>query len=321
VQVVNALSDSDLDFYTFIGLAATRDAVWTVAVVGDRDGVASRLLRIDIETGNAVPIELQGVIGQLSPPTTDGETVWTASEGGLHRITSAGVATSVPLDFVPMELTIGDEGIWIARDGGTTLVDSISGAVVRSIDSSDGNARLVGAPAPASGVFWQCGNSGILTRIDPLNGDVTATLPIPGNAAASCRSPVRTLVGAEGIEGLVPTGANAVVNPSTGAVELSLGISGSWTDFFVLEGSLWFIKSSTSSQNDVALLRIDPESGEPHEFAIDGTLHLNTTFDSSYVAIAGDWLWILADGSGINSADASPTLIRVPLSELGTLGD
>jgi hypothetical protein len=316
---VNVLPATDQDFYTFIGLATTDDALWTVAVVEDPQGVASRLLRIDLATGAATEVEIPGVIGPLSPPTTDGRTVWTASEGGLHRVAEDGVVASVPLDFQPAELTFGQDGLWIARAGGTTLVDPLTGATLRVIDGAEEGAtdRLVGAPTDGS--LWQCEDPGVLRRIDRVSGRTLATFELPAGEAPRCRSPIRSVSGVAGIDGVIPTGANVVVDPATGSVELRLGISGSWTDFFVHDGSLWFIKASTSSQNEIALLNVDPATGSVEQHDVDGTLHLNTTFESGYAAIAGDWLWILADGSAGGTSAGIPTMIRIPLAELERL--
>lgn len=315
-QVVNVLPGFDRDFYTFLGLATTNDALWTVAVVDDPEGVASRLLRIDGDTGESTTVAIPGAVGQLSPPATDGQTVWTASETGLHRVSAGGEVATLPLSFLPAELTFGDGGLWIARSTGTTLVDPGNGAVLREVELAGSTDRLVGAPA--FGSLWQCDPPGTLTMIDPTSGSPTAAFELPANVAANCHSPVRPVLGTVDGEGIIPGDAGAVVDPATGRVKVRLDIGG-WEDFLVHDGSLWFVSASTSSVNDIALTRIDPATGGATEFNLDGTLHLNTTFESGYVAVAGEWLWILADGSGDGSSASAPTLLRIPLAELDRL--
>jgi len=318
LQASDVLPGDTGDFYALVGLTSTRDAVWTVAVTGDPNSgdVVSRLVRVESASGEATPITIPGASGTLSPPAADGEVVWTASAGGLHRIdgTSPFMVETFALAFQPGEIAVDAEGVWIARDGGTTLVNRVTGEVIREVAAQVDAARGRIIGAPLFGSLWACG-SGIAHRLDPTTGSPTASLELPADGR-DCHGPFVAVSGVDGLaDGVVAYLASAVIDPEKGVIGHEFDV-GAWSDLVVVEGRLWFLEILRDRPGTLALIELDPATRRPEQIlTFAGSYHLNTSFESGYLAVAGDFLWLLVDPSAAEASDV-PQIVRVPLSEL-----
>jgi len=314
LQAIDVLPGETPDFYALIGLAATGDAVWTVVVTE----ASARLVRIDAATAQVTPLTIPGAGSILSPPIADGDVVWTGSGAGLHRVNGGGASepVSLPIGFVPLEIDVSGDGLWVAREGGVTLIDRTSGGVLREVAAPPGalTNRLIGAPAFDS--LWACLDPFTVARLDPVGGNVTGTTDLP--AESDCHGRVFALSGAPGMEdGMIPLLASVVIDPATSTVSSEFDV-GPWSDVVVIDGRLLFLEILRDRPGlPLALVELDPVTRVPAQvLTFEGAYHLNTTFESGYLAVAGDFLWVLADPTTGGPADDGPQIIRIPLSEL-----
>ena len=314
LRAVDLLPGETPDFYALIGLAATRDAAWTVVVTSE----GARLVRIDAGTGEVTPLVIPGAGSILSPPVGDGDVVWTGSAAGLHRFdaSGAGQPLTLPTGFVLSEIAVSADGLWVAHEGGTSLVDHATGEALREVAAPPGTlpGRIIGPPA--FGSLWACLGPVTLARLDPVGGSVTGTIDLPPES--DCHGRVFALSGVPGIEdGVIPLLASVVIDPATGTLSSQFDV-GAWSDAVVIDGRLWFLEILRDRPGlPLALVELDPLTRQPAQvLTFEGAYHLNTIFESGYLAVAGDFLWVLADPTTRGTADEGPQIIRIPLSEL-----
>jgi hypothetical protein len=318
MEPIDVLPGESADVYALIGIAATDEAVWTTAVTANptTGKTASRLIRINAVTGVSQTIDVPGVVGMLSPPVASGGTVWTASAGGLHTVDASGTRPprTVPLTFQPLELSASPDGLWIARQGGTTLVNPETGELVREISAHSGSrlGRIVGAPVFDS--LWECAG-GSVVRVDAVTGQEQATIELPPEDRDRCRRPHR-ISGVEALDGgILAVFANVIIDPGTNRIASEFDVGGEWTDVILVGDRLWFEVGLTDRSGGPGLVELDVASGQPSHTVIFGAdLWPNTTFESSTLATAGGYIWILEDPTP-GSLDG-PQIIRAPESEL-----
>jgi hypothetical protein len=313
LQAVDVLPGETPDFYALIGLTATSDAVWTVAVTGD----STRLVRIDAATAIATPLTISGAGGMLSPPVADGEVVWTGSAAGLHGVAAgSGQPMMLPIGFAPMEVGVSADGLWVAREGGTSLIDAATGETLREIAApGTRTGRVIGAPA--FGSLWACLDQFTLGRLNPVDGSLSGTIDLP--AERDCQGRVFELTGVPGIEaGVIPRLTSVVIDPARDSVSSQFDV-GEWSDVIAIDGRLWFLEILRDEPGaPLALVELDPSTGRAAQIlTFDGAYHLNTAFESGYLAVTGDFVWVLADPTTGSTPDEAPQIIRIPLSELG----
>jgi hypothetical protein len=304
--------------YALIGLAATREAVWTVAVTADPEtgDPISRLIRIDASTRAAEPVELPGAAGALSPPVADGETVWTASAGALHAVDASGATgpTTVRVSGLqPREIAVSPEGLWVAEAGGTRLVEPRTGEVLREIAAHSGSrfGRIVGAPM--FGSLWECA-PGSLLRVDAVSGEVVATIDLPADEATRCRT-ARHVSEADGVAGaLLVAEMNVLINTDANAVGPEFDVGGSWFDVIDVRGQLWFDVAIAAGRG-LALVQLDHVTHQPAQsLSVPGAGYSNTTYESGTLAQTDDYVWVLADPTP--DAPDGPQIVRLPKTEL-----
>jgi hypothetical protein len=312
VQLIDVLPGQTLEFYALVGLTATDDAVWTVAVTDTSPG---HLVRVDAASGEARSIMIPDARGLLSPPAADGDTVWTASAAGLHRMDATGLGepVTIPLDFEPAEISASTEGLWVAREGGTSLVDRQTGQVLRQIELGGQGAggRIIGAPQFDG--LWSCPSPDTVELLGPTDGLVRATVDLPANSTCLGR-----FVAAPGIEGLgdvvVPIQANAILDGSSAAIEAQFDLS--WKDVIGVGDRLWFLEVLRDGSGDLALVELDPATFEAaNTYRMTADPHLSNAFQSSSLAVAGGYMWVL--GAPPPTGDEQRAqIMRVPLSDL-----
>jgi hypothetical protein len=319
VEVIEAIDDAGVVVYALIGLAPSDDSVWTAAFVEDAatGGVANRLLRVDIATGSVAAIDIPDAVGILSPPAVDGSAVWTGSDAGLHRIDVSGgtrIAT-LPVPFRPAELFVVEDGLWVAHDGGTSLVDR-TGEVVRDITAGDTSSvgRVIGPPA--FGSLWSCLDTRLVARTDPVSGETT-TISLPQDTLGDCRGQVQPVSGVDGApDGVIPDRASVLIDPQTNSIARRFTTGSPWAEFVVVDRSIWFAQAG-GGVGETALVRVDLASGRPSRvLTFPGMLHGNATYDGNSIVVAGGWVWVLAETAGDVSSDVRPSIVRFPLREL-----
>jgi hypothetical protein len=226
--------------------------------------------------------------------------------------TGDGPPVTIPLDFLPAEIAASDEGLWVAREGGTSLVDRRTGQVLREIEAEGQttSGRIIGGPQ--FGSLWACPALDSLQLIGPTDGAVRATVELPSNSACWGR-----VVGAPGIQGLgdvvIPDGTSAVLDPSTGRVAAEIPFA--WSDVTSVDDRLWFLQITREPQG-LALVELDPATlGPGSTYTMAGVIHLNTSFESGHLAVAGGYVWVLGAPSG-PGAEQRPQIMRVPLAAL-----
>ena len=316
VESVDVLPGETPEFASLIGLAASAngDAVWTVVFTED----GSRLVRFDAATAAPVPMTIPGAGGILSPPAVDDGVVWTGSTAGLHAIEASGIgdARTLPLSFTPAEISAAEEGLWVAHEGGAALIDPSTGQVLREVRAPPGTVtgRVIGAPA--FGRLWVCVDPFTVGAVDPVDGSLTSTTTLP--AGSDCNGRVYPTTGIDAFaDGVIPLLASVVVDPSGSSVATSFEVGG-WSDVIAIDGKLWFLAIMRDQPGStLALTELDSVTLRPAQvLTFEGALHLDTAFESGYLAVAGGYLWVLADPVTGGEADTSPRIVRVALSQL-----
>ena len=80
---------------------------------------------------------------------------------------------------------------------------------------------------------------------------------------------------------------------------------------------LWFLQLLRDGSGDLALIELDPVTfGAGSTYKMFGDVHLNTSFESSSLALAGGYMWVL--GAPVAAGpEQRAQIIRIPLAELG----
>jgi peptide/nickel transport system substrate-binding protein len=147
--------------------------------VADRVGAA--LLRIDPVSGDAVPVELDGLpSGVAFTP----EGVWvTLVPGGLVRVDGDRVTLDKAVGQGPSAITYAFGSIWVADEleASVTRVDPSTGKIRAAVPVGEGPTSL----ADAGGRLWVSSpHAGSLAAIDPASDSVASTIPVEGEAAS-----------------------------------------------------------------------------------------------------------------------------------------
>ena len=169
-------------------LAADRDGVW---VANRQDG---SLLQIAASTNEVVtgPLKLASAPSDVC---LAGGSVWIAAPAARRVLRVAGDGTRrkpVRLEVQPDRLACGEGAVWASSEaeGRVVQINSTSARAVRTIDVGVG----AGALAAGDGVWVTNPLTGIVSRIDPERGVVTATVPVGKEDA-----PSEIAVGAGGV--------------------------------------------------------------------------------------------------------------------------
>jgi peptide/nickel transport system substrate-binding protein len=157
------------------GIAVGDGSLWVA------DHVGAALLRIEPTSGDAVPVELDGLPSAVAF-TPQG--VWVAvAPGGVARVDGDRVAFEATVGQGPSAVTFAFGSIWVASelDASVTRVDPSTGRVQAAVPVGEGPQSL----ANAGGQLWVASpQDGSLAAIDPASDSVVSTIPITGEASS-----------------------------------------------------------------------------------------------------------------------------------------
>jgi sugar lactone lactonase YvrE/dienelactone hydrolase len=165
-------------------------------------------------------------------------------------------------------MTVGGEAD-VAADGDHIWIDSYSSNAVGQVDTSTNSVTTttkVGAPtgiAVGEGAVWVMSlRDGLISRLDPHDGKVVATIPLERAsrtfplASVGPRSGPGVAVGAGAVWVVVPSSGMLVrVDPSTNRTR-TFALGGKPVGVAVSDGSVWVIESQPHR-----VLRVDPSTG------------------------------------------------------------
>jgi peptide/nickel transport system substrate-binding protein len=157
------------------GIAVGDGSLWVA------DHVGAALLRIDPTSGDAVPVELDGLPSAVAF-TPEG--VWVAvAPGGVARVDGDRVTFEADVGQGPSAVTFAFGSIWVASelDASVTRVDPSTGHVQAAVPVGEGPRSL----ANAGGKLWVSSpQGGSLVAIDPTSDSVVSTIPVTGEASS-----------------------------------------------------------------------------------------------------------------------------------------
>ena len=157
------------------GIAVGDGSLWVA------DHVGAALLRIDPTSGDAVPVELDGLPSAVAF-TPEG--VWVAvAPGGVARVDGDRVTVDADVGQGPSAVTFAFGSIWVASelDASVTRVDPSTGRVQAAVPVGEGPTSL----ADAGGRLWVSSpQDGSLAAIDPASDSVVSTIPVTGEASS-----------------------------------------------------------------------------------------------------------------------------------------
>jgi YVTN family beta-propeller protein len=210
------------------------------------------------------------------------------------------VAKTIPVGRLPSGVTIDPTGVWVTNwlDNTVSRIDPASNTVLAVVPITlSGDAGLE-AIASGAGSLWMTttefdasGNSlpGSLVRLDPLTGNVLATIAI-GKGAFD------VAVGL-GAVWLPSFGDNTVlrVDPTTNQVVATIPVAGGPSGVTTDASSVWVVSG------DGTVSRIDPASNQ-----IVASVHTQTT--GGYIAVGSGGVWVSSPGT---NGQADGTLSRI----------
>ena len=223
-------------------LAADRDGVW---VANRQDGT---LLQIAASTNEVVtgPMKLASAPSDVC---LAGGSVWIAAPAARQVLRVAGDGTRrrpVRLEVQPDRLACGEGAVWASSEaeGRVVQINSTSARAVRTIDVGVG----AGALAAGDGVWVTNPLTGIVSRIDPERGVVTATVPVGKDDA-----PSEIAVGAGGVWVANLQGATVARIAPGRARKLKLGNPP--RGLATVDGALWIAVSRSGTAHRGGTLR------------------------------------------------------------------
>ena len=257
--------------------------------------------------------------------TTDGTTVWAATNGAVLRIDAAtGVMTTLP---APAEsgdttLAIAADGLWMTRWAGNHLyrLDPATGEVLLAVELAKavriafvGDDLWVGSEATSAmslvdrqtgavgravnaGAYGTAGlgdlwfnTSGAVQRVDPASGAVKATMTVQDetNCSITGAFPDDVWVSCFGRDVVVRTATR--LDPQANAVAATATLPPSHGgSFAILDGEAWFVGTFKDASGSAfgGLLRVDAATGAIEQSFSIGPGDLNVP------VVAGSAIWV-----------------------------
>ena len=157
------------------------------------------------------------------------------------------------------------DGLWLRVVGGIVLLDPETGEELRRIDTTEdeGTASYVGIwQMPALGSLWDVDRgTGDVHRIDPVSGELVATIPIGADKSCGLMDPV-PLTGISGSPDLMVACRGTVLINSITNEMVRMRESGGFD--IVAGGAWWWLPGPSGHENVDALgtfHRMDPATG------------------------------------------------------------
>ena len=230
----------------------------------------------------------------------DTSSVWIVN-GGEDTISRIDPKTNLVLSTIPVDLSatqflsavaVGFGALWVTVLGyDASLVDEVAGVVLR-IDPVSGST--IGSPiqvgrgayniaTSADAVWVSNGLDGTLTRIDPITGQVAATIQT-GGAPFGVAAAFGSIWVANQADGKV-----ARVDPATNQVVASIQTQLDAAGIAVGGGSVWVANYGETKQPGGMVSRIDPATN-----AVAAVVPVG--INPGYVAWGGGYLWVAMVG-------------------------
>jgi YVTN family beta-propeller protein len=157
------------------GIAVGDGSLWVA------DQVGAALMQIDPVSGDADPVELDGLPSAVAF-TPEG--VWvTVSPGGVARVEGGRVTVDADVGQGPSAVAFAFDSIWVANelDASVTRVEPSTGRIQATIGVGVGPASL----AEAGGRLWVSSrHDASLAAIDPASDGVTSTTAVEGETSS-----------------------------------------------------------------------------------------------------------------------------------------
>jgi YVTN family beta-propeller protein len=251
------------------------------------------------------------------------------------------VAATVTVDFVPSDVALTSTAAWIANGTNSlSKIDLGTNSVLSVVPLGQPGAGVPLAVAAGDGAIWvsvlvldpatKNALPGSVVRVDPVGGQVTATIPVGRNAVDIATSPgavwapnyddgtvsridtttntvaatITLAVGIAGIaygEGAVwvsneTTGTVSRIDPATNQVVATIATVGRPAGIAVGPGAVWVANEGSVGGSDGVLSRIDPVSNQ-----VVATVPVGST--PVFVALGGGFVWVTMQGE--------PTVVQV----------
>ena len=294
-------SPDDVPLPLFAKLVPAGDVIWSLG--------GHRLYRIDPRTNAITTVELPN--GNWTQLETGPNALWVGGiDGRLLAVDPESGEVIRPLDATGTNGLLGEdeEGLWLRDVGGIQLRDPETGQLLRRIETTEneGSASYIGIwGMPQFGSLWDTDRgTGDVHRIDPVTGEIVATIAIGADVSCGHEDPV-PIRGLKGKPDLMSACRGTVlIDPATNEVVQRFGEP---RRGFVANGAWWSFQSP-------GLVEFDPTSDMDLE-----EFRLNDERTAAFApVVAGDTLWFVVGergGEGMSFSRDS-ALARIPVSEL-----
>jgi virginiamycin B lyase len=224
--------------------------------------------------------------------------VW-LSKSESHAVLRIDPATNrlvatIPVGSDPeLGIGIGFGAVWIAdpKDHSLTQIDPKTNRVVRTL-AVDLAGETEGSIGVGEGGIWlltnrQGADSGTLSRVDPVSGQVTADIPVRPQSHAA-------LVAFHAVW-VTCTGAGTVsrIDPRTNAVVAEIPVHSSPRFLAAGAGSVWVLH-----QGDGTLARIDPATNR-----VSAVVAVGVPGDGGDLVVAANSVWVGGEGVPLSQID------------------
>lgn len=218
------------------------------------------------------------------------------------------VSAVIPVGDVPLDITTGDDAVWVTVNDfegpgesfSVARIDPELNEVTDRLPSVEGGGRL----AFGAGSLWVVGFDEVV-RIDPETGGVMARVPV-GRYAIDVAASEEAIWATRDFDGR--TGELLRIDPSTNAVTASLALEGRTRDVVVDDDALWVVDSTSTSGKEPGLYKVDPVTMSVL-FRVDGLAGLDVAPAEEVVWLWG-WLSTYDPSVGTGSGD-HPVIMRI----------
>ncbi len=250
----------------------------------------------------AAPVEqLIPVPGFADFLTIDGNSVWVTNKGRVERWSRRGKLATVSMRHPCGTMALTADALWVADCDDKTLsrIDRrtarVTAVIATGIAAADGEMNVV---AGAGSVWLASAASGVISRIDPALGRVSARITVaPGsNYLAFGHGALWAVSGSKNLIQKIDPATNRVIGQTRLGRQPGFLVAG--------EGAVW-----VQEQADGTVARVDPA-----RVTVSGRIKVDTSLNYGDIDTGGGKIWLRTTAEqSLVVIDAATLDIRVRL--------
>ena len=250
----------------------------------------------------AAPVEqIIPVPGFADFLTIDGNSVWVTNKGRVERWSRRGKLATVSMRHPCGTMALTADALWVADCDDKTLsrIDRrtarVTAVIATGVAAADGEMNVV---AGAGSVWLASTASGVISRIDPALGRVSARITVaPGsNYLAFGHGALWAVSGSKNLIQKIDPATNRVIGHTRLGRQPGFLVAG--------EGAVW-----VQEQADGTVARIDPA-----RVTVSGRIKVDTSLNYGDIDTGGGKIWLRTTaGQSLVVIDAATLAIRARL--------